>query len=102
MSLFDFVFLYTDDSSAPPDSSHIYQTINVPMPPPPQTNQEPGRLEGEGSAAPVELSDGSRNSVYAQVTRKLKQDTPPDDMPEVEQVEKEEEESSPPLPDREI
>ncbi|KAG7239556.1 hypothetical protein INR49_028707 [Caranx melampygus] len=88
-----------DSSSAPPDSDHIYHTISLPLSPPP-TNQEPGQLEDGRSEAPVELSDGSRNSVYAQVTRKSKKDTPPDHTPEVDQVE--EEESSPPLPGREM
>ncbi|XP_044052198.1 uncharacterized protein si:ch73-204p21.2 isoform X2 [Siniperca chuatsi] len=95
------------NSSTPPDSDHIYHTIgggrssgdgdsDVSSPP---TNHEPGEERGgEGgarSAAAVDLSD--RNSVYAQVSKKVRLATPPVHTPEDAQVE---EEPSPPLPDR--
>ncbi|XP_056229302.1 uncharacterized protein si:ch73-204p21.2 [Seriola aureovittata] len=84
-------------SSTPPDSDHVYHTIGGGQGDPhrssPPTNQEAGGGDS------VDLGDRSRNSVYAQVSRKGRQATPPDCIPEVVQVV--EEEPSPPLPDRE-
>ncbi|XP_071345968.1 uncharacterized protein [Trachinotus anak] len=86
------------NSSTPPDSDHIYHTIAPSSPP---ANQEPGqedRGRDHSAVVAVDSSDRSRNSVYAQVSRKERKTTPPVHTPEVVQVE--EEESSPPLPDR--
>ncbi|XP_073320694.1 uncharacterized protein [Pagrus major] len=91
-------------SSAPQD--HIYSVIrggrgssgdaDASSPP---TNQEPGEERGARSEATLDLND--RNSMYARVSRKERQATPPVHTPEEVQVEEEEEEeSSPPLPDR--
>ncbi|KAM7405611.1 hypothetical protein PAMP_000046 [Pampus punctatissimus] len=88
------------NSSVPPDSAHIYHTIgqrrsssdgsSV------STNHEPADKSGA-----ADLSDSDRNSVYAQVSKKMRLTTPPVITPEVQVVEEdEEEESSPPLPDR--
>ncbi|KAE8277708.1 hypothetical protein D5F01_LYC24284 [Larimichthys crocea] len=91
--------------SRDPDSAHIYHVIgggrssngdaNASSPP---ANQEPGQERGSG----VVLSDHERNSLYARVSKKAKLTTPPVDTPEQVQVEAqvEEEEVSPPLPDR--
>ncbi|KAM9366772.1 uncharacterized protein ABDE67_003491 [Symphorus nematophorus] len=91
--------------SAPSDAEHIYHVIgggrrsiggdaaDVSSPP---TNQVPGE-------AAVDLSECDRNSMYARVSRKERQATPPARTPEQvqEEEEEEEEEESPPLPHRE-
>lgn len=86
----------------PPNQDHIYHTIGAgrssnggdadqsSLP----TNQEPGQ---ESSVHPAgDLIEG--NSVYARVSKKARPATPPVYTPREVQVE--EEESSPPLPDR--
>ncbi|XP_034425605.1 uncharacterized protein si:ch73-204p21.2 [Hippoglossus hippoglossus] len=96
-----------DVSSAYSDPDHIYHSIgggwtdaNTVTP---RTNpdQEGGDNRARPDAATVEFSD--RNSVYAQVSRKVRQAPPPVQTPEVAQVREGEEgeEPSPPLPDRE-
>ncbi|KAM8762978.1 uncharacterized protein AB9X84_007525 isoform 1-T3 [Acanthopagrus schlegelii] len=66
----------------------------------PTTNQEPGEESSARSGAALDLND--RNSMYARVSKKERQATPPVHTPEEVQVEQEEEEEeeSPPLPDR--
>ncbi|XP_040894159.1 uncharacterized protein si:ch73-204p21.2 [Toxotes jaculatrix] len=90
-------------SFTPPDSEHIYHNIGggrsmVDFSSPP-TNQEPGQ-KGGGSArsAAADSSDTDGNSLYAQVSKKVRQAAPPVHTPEVGKVEGEE--PSPPLPER--
>ncbi|XP_029354555.1 uncharacterized protein LOC115041322 isoform X1 [Echeneis naucrates] len=79
------------NGSAPRE--HIYHTIGLTSP---STNEG---QEDRGGVSSAQVScDKSRNLVYAQVSRKGKQATPPVHTPEAVQVD--EEESSPPLPDR--
>ncbi|XP_053176056.1 uncharacterized protein si:ch73-204p21.2 [Scomber japonicus] len=83
------------------DSTNIYQTI------------EARRRSGDASSRPTicepaqdeggaaDLSDRDRNSVYARVSKKVRLDAPPVITPEKQVEDKEEEEEpSPPLPDR--
>ena len=63
------------------------------------TNHETREERSARSGAALDLID--RNSMYARVSRKERQATPPVHTPEEVQVEEEEEEEeSPPLPDR--
>ncbi|XP_030271389.1 uncharacterized protein LOC115580839 [Sparus aurata] len=89
------------NSSAPQE--HIYSVIggergdaDTSSPP---SNQEPGEERSARSGAALDLND--RNSMYARVSRKERQATPPVHTPkEMKVEEEEEEEESPPLPDR--
>lgn len=88
------------NSSAPQE--HIYSVIggergdaDTSSPP---SNQEPGEERSARSGAALDLND--RNSMYARVSKKERQATPPVHTPKEMKVEEEEEEESPPLPDR--
>nr|XP_020458264.1 uncharacterized protein LOC109961630 [Monopterus albus]XP_020458265.1 uncharacterized protein LOC109961630 [Monopterus albus] len=91
-------------SSTPPGSNHIYHTIgggwsgsrSADMSSSSATNHEPGNeRDGKEHISAVTVD---RNSIYAQVSKKVRQTTPSVHTPE--QVEVEEEQPSPPLPDR--
>lgn len=95
------------NSSFPPESDHIYHTIgggqrdaDVSLPP---TNQElwlernSGRERGTRFAT-EDFNDRDRNSLYAQVSKRVRQPEVPGQTVEVVLVV--EEDPSPPLPDR--
>ncbi|XP_029283611.1 uncharacterized protein LOC115005805 isoform X3 [Cottoperca gobio] len=94
------------DVHSPPPPDHIYHTIgggggggggggrsrsDADLSSAP-TNQEPGEERSAAAGEPID-----RNSVYAQVSKKARPTTPPAHTPEEAA---EQEESSPPLPDR--
>ncbi|XP_069572051.1 uncharacterized protein [Brachyistius frenatus] len=92
------------NSSSPPDSNHIYQTVREGRDSggdAPWANHKPAP-QRSGDACPAEataadLRDRDRNSIYARVSKKLSTNTSPVCTPEEAPVE---EESSPPLPER--
>ncbi|XP_072235901.1 uncharacterized protein [Leuresthes tenuis] len=83
-------------------SSHIYQTIGgewsskSDAPANHSSVQQRDEEHGARSATAAESGD----SVYARVSKKMRVSEPPVHTPEQLQIEEEEEESSPPLPDR--